>query len=298
MSNPLMWFIEIWLRRYRRRAAGDAPEAAAGQAKPAVVITGASEGIGLALANRFAAAEYTVVMVARTAGRLEAAAREVCRHHGEGRGIALPLDVTAPDAVQRIDSWLNERGLFADVLVNNAGMGLSGGFAGHDTVAITELIDLNVRAVSVLCRHYLPGMLKRGRGGIINVASLAGFAPGPYQGMYYASKAFVISLTRSIGWETRGQGVRVCVVVPGPVNTRFHEKMGAELSTYRQVMPGASAEAVARSAFRGFRLGLGVVYPGVATPVLALAMRLLPGIFLFPVIGLLLRPRSEKDAWR
>ncbi|MGE3712479.1 MAG: SDR family NAD(P)-dependent oxidoreductase [Hyphomicrobiaceae bacterium] len=300
MPNPFVFVADLWLRRYRRPE--PRAEAEAGRGLAAVVITGASEGIGLALAHRFAASGATVVMIARHADRLEAAARKVREQHGGGPGkgnaIALALDVTREDAAQRIDQALAERGLFADVVVNNAGIGLSGAFVTHDVAAMHRLIDLNITALSVLTRHYLPGMLARGRGGIINIASLAGFAPGPYQAIYYASKAFVISLTRAVAHEVRGQGVRVCVVVPGPVDTRFHERMGAQQSIYRQFMPGASAESVARSAYRGFRLGLGVVYPGIVTPVVALMMRLLPGAILFPVIAWLLRPGSDTDAGR
>jgi short-subunit dehydrogenase len=139
-------------------------------------------------------------------------------------------------------------------------------------------------------------MRHRGSGGVINVASLAGYAPGPYQAAYYAAKAYVIALTRAVAYEVRGQGVRVCVVTPGPVETQFHARMGAEASIYRTWVPSASPAAIARSTYRGYWLGCHVIQPGLFTPVLALAMRLLPGIVLAPLIGTLLRPRGPEDA--
>ena len=103
------------------------------------------------------------------------------------------------------------------------------------------LVDLNVRALTRLTRHFLPGMRQRGRGGILNVASLGGYAPGPNQAAYYASKAYVLSLTEAIAAETAGEGVRVCALAPGPVDTAFHARMGAENAFYRYLVPPASA---------------------------------------------------------
>ena len=150
----------------------------------------------------------------------------------------LPLDVTLPDAVAKIEAALASHGAYADVLVNNAGIGLSGPFHAHAAADVLRLVDLNVRALTHLTHHFLPGMRVRGRGGILNLASIGGYAPGPNQAAYYASKAYVLSLTEAIAAETAGEGVRVCALAPGPVNTRFHETAWArENAFYRSFVP-------------------------------------------------------------
>ncbi|MGE3067029.1 MAG: SDR family NAD(P)-dependent oxidoreductase [Hyphomicrobiaceae bacterium] len=293
MSNPLAAIQRVWLRRYWSPDANARNEASRG--RPAVVVTGGSEGIGLAIADRFAAAGHSIVLVARNEEKLEQAAREIRARHGvEVQSIV--LDLGERDAARRLVEAMTARALYADVLVNNAAVGLAGEFTSHTEAEIARLIDLDVRAISLLTRAVLPAMCLRGSGGIINIASLAGYAPGPYQAAYYAGKAYVIALTRAIAYEVRGQGVRVCVVTPGPVETRFHARMGAETSIYRTWVPAASPAAIARSTYRGYLLGCRVIQPGLLTPVLALAMRLLPGIVLSPLIGTLLRPRGTEDA--
>ncbi len=179
----------------------------------------------------------------------------------------LPLDVTTPDAVAKIEAALAAHGAYADVLVNNAGMGLAGPFHAHPPDDVLRLIDLNVRALSHLTRHFLPGMRVRGRGGILNVASLGGYAPGPNQAVYYASKAYVLSLTEAIAAETAGEGVRVCALAPGPVNTMFHARMGAENAFYR-LLRAAGLGAVRRPGrLSRLRAGAARDHSGAGKPV-------------------------------
>lgn len=294
MINPIAAVIDLWSRRYWSPPAGGAQ---ASSGRPVVVITGASEGIGLAIAHRFAAAGHELLLIARRPEPLEAASRDIERLHGVAAH-TLSLDVSVHDATARIDAALARGGCFADIVVNNAGLGLCAEYIEHAAADITALINVNVGAVSRLTRHFLPAMRERGRGGIINIASLGGYAPGPYQAVYYASKAYVIALTRAGAHEIRGQGVRVCVVTPGPVETRFHERMCSDQSFYRSLVPAASPAAVARATYRGYRLGMRVIQPGLFTPFLALAMRLVPGILLLPLIGALLRPRGAMNARR
>jgi short-subunit dehydrogenase len=136
-------------------------------------------------------------------------------------------------------------------------------------------------------------MMSRGRGGILNIASLGGYAPGPHQAAYYASKAYVLSLTEALAAEASGLGVRICVVAPGPVETGFHADMGAEHALYRQLLPSMTPEQVAASAYRGFRFGRRVVIPGVFNRLLFTSLKVLPHPISVPLVGLLLKNRSS-----
>jgi uncharacterized protein len=266
-----------WLRAgfggWRRRWWGPEPAALAAYAglRPMVVVTGGSEGIGYALARRFAAAGHEVMLVARRAEPLERAAAAIGAEL-KVTAVAVPADVTAPDTLATIDRALARHRAYADVLVNSAGIGLAGPFHAQAADDVMRLIDLNVRALTALTRHYLPGMRQRGRGGILNLASLGGYTPGPYQAAYYASKAYVISFTEAIGAETIGDGVRVCDAF------------------YRNLLP-MSAASVARAGYLGYMLGLRVVVPGLVSPLLALILRIMPHAVTVPMVRWLLKPR-------
>jgi len=280
-----------WRRRWWRPDAR-ALAAFAGL-RPMVVVTGGSEGIGYALARRFAAAGHDVMLVARRADALERAVAGI-RSAFRVEAVPVAADLTTPAAIATIDAALAAHRAYADVLVNSAGIGLAGPFHAHATEDVVALVDLNVRALTRLTSHYLPGMRLRGRGGILNVASLGGYTPGPYQAAYYASKAYVISLTEAIAAETAGEGVSVCALAPGPVDTAFHARMGSESAFYRTFIVPASARSVARAGYWGFVLGLRVVVPGVISPFAALAMRIMPHRILVPIVGWLLKPREER----
>ncbi|MGD9804467.1 MAG: SDR family NAD(P)-dependent oxidoreductase [Hyphomicrobiaceae bacterium] len=262
--------------------------------EPVTIVTGGSTGIGFAMARRSVAAGENVVLIARDAERLEAAASELrAQARTERRVLSVPIDVTADGAAERLEAHLVEAGLHPAVLVNNAGMGLAGAFADNDLHDLERLLALNVAAVTRLTRHFLPGMIARGSGVIINVSSLGGFTPGPYQAAYYASKAYVNALTEAIGWETFGTGVSVILVAPGPVDTRFHHAMRAERALYRLLLPAMSPQAVARWVWWGRRLGLRVVVPGLVYRLASLAVRIVPHPISLPLVSVLLRPRRR-----
>jgi len=259
------------------------------------VITGASEGIGYALACRFAAAGGDLMLVARRPQLLEQAAEHI-RSQYKVEVVAVPADVTQPDAIAAIEAALAAHRAYADVLVNNAGMGLAGAFVSHPAESVLRLIDLNVRALTGLMHHFLPGMRVRGRGGVLNLASLGGFAPGPYQAVYYASRAYVLSLSEAVAAETAGEGVRISALAPGPVDTDFHRKMGSERGIYRYLVVPTSADDVADAGYRGFIFGWRVIVPGLFNPGLALAMRVMPHRILTPIIGWLVKPRGAQGS--
>jgi short-subunit dehydrogenase len=265
--------------------------------KPMVVVTGGSEGIGYALARRFAAAGSDLILVARRRELLEAAAKSIRTELGV-EAVAVPADVTRSDAIPAIEAALAAHRAYADVLVNSAGMGLAGPFHDQAPDAIAQLLELNVRALTTLTRHFLAGMRVRGRGGILNLSSLGAYTPGPNQAVYYASKAYVLSFSEAIASETAGEGVRITAVAPGPVNTRFHARMGAEHALYRYLVAPSAPHGVARAGYYGFALGLRVVVPGLINPFLALAMRILPHRIVIPIVGVLLKQRgsSASDA--
>jgi len=279
--------LQAWRRRWWRPD----PAALAVYAglRPMVVVTGGSEGIGYALARRFAGAGNAVMLVARRSGPLEQAAARIAADF-KVAAVAVPADVTAPDAIATIDRALAEHGAYADVLVNSAGIGLAGPFHAQAQEDVLRLLNLNVRALTALTHHYLPGMRARGRGGILNLASLGGFTPGPYQAAYYASKAYVLSLTEAIASETAGEGVRICALAPGPVPTAWHDRAGAGDAVYRYLVP-SSARSVARAGYLGYALGLRLVVPGLVSPFLALALRVMPHRITVPIVRWLLKPR-------
>lgn len=273
--------------------AQSAARASHGGLRPMTVITGASEGIGRALAFRFAKQGHDLLLVARDAELLEAAATEVRAKYGDHVEM-LALDVTREDAPATIEHHLARLGFYADVLVNNAGVGASGLYAEEDPAAIEAVVALNVAALARLMRHFLPAMRTRRRGSILNLASLGGMVPGPYQAVYYASKAFVLSLSEAVAAEVAADGVRVCAVAPGPVTTRFHAKMDAETAFYRRFMLPLRPQTVAWWAYRGLSLGGRVVVPGILNTLLAVFLRILPHRLVIPIVGLLLKTRSPE----
>jgi uncharacterized protein len=255
-----------------------------------VLITGASEGIGSSLAREFAAAGHDLALVARSADKLEESAEALRAEHGV-QVDCFAIDLAIHGHCDRLAEDLEARGLRVDVLVNNAAIGLSGPFVEHASADVLRLADLNMRALSELMHRYLPQMLARGDGGVLNVASLGGALPGPYQAAYYASKAYVISLSEAVAHEIGGRGTRLSVVVPGPVATRFHQSMGAESALYTKVLGCMDPDVVARAAYQGYRCRKVMITPGILTTFNYFAVRILPHTLTTPLMGVLLKKR-------
>ncbi|MEZ5852690.1 MAG: SDR family oxidoreductase [Hyphomicrobiaceae bacterium] len=261
--------------------------------RPIAIVTGGSEGIGRAIAERLAKPGRTILLVARDGARLEAVASEIAAASG-GTIETLALDITQPDALAVLDAKLAAMDGHPDLLVNSAGVGSSGAFHEAPPDELGALLALNVVAVTRLMRHVLAGMVARGAGGVLNIASLGGYIPGPYQAAYYASKSYVISLSEAAAAEVAGTGVRVTVVAPGPVETRFHSKMHAESAIYRRLLLQSKPSTVAAWALLAHRLGLRAVAPGVVNSLMLVFMRILPHRLVVPLVGWLLEPRERR----
>jgi len=239
------------------------------------LITGASGGIGLELARLFAAGGYDLVLVARSAGKLEELAGELRKYGGAVRVLA--KDLARPESPEEVFRELEAAGIAVDVLVNNAGFATYGPFVELDLGRELEELQLNVVTLTHLTKKLLPGMLARRRGGVLNVASTAGFQPGPLMAVYYASKAYVISFSEALAEELSGTGVAVSVLCPGPTATGFQRRAGMEASKlFSGVMQVADAAAVARAGYEGFRAGKRIVIPGLLNKVGVQSIRVSP----------------------
>ncbi len=253
-------------------------------ARETVLITGASSGIGLELARLFAADGYQLVLVARRNDALAALADELRRAHDITVRV-LARDLERTSAPHDIAEMLSADGVQVDVLVNNAGFGARGGFTQLDLERQTDMIQLNITALTVLTRLFLPGMLARNRGGVLNVASTAAFQPGPFMAVYYATKAYVQSFTEALAEEVAGTKLKVSCLSPGPTATEFAARAGTEGSKLLRRTSSMSAVAVARAGYRGWRRGKVLVVPGFANKAGTLAVRLLPRRVIRRVVG-------------
>jgi len=247
------------------------------------LITGASGGIGEELAHLLAAARIDVVLLARSADKLAALAVDLVRAHGVQAHV-IAQDLALPSAPGAIVQDLATRGLSVDILINNAGFGTYGLFAGTPADEETRLIQVNITALTMLTKLLLPPMLQRRHGRIMNVASTAAFQPGPLMAVYYASKAYVLSFSEALSNETRGTGVTVTCLCPGPTRTGFQERAQMQESRLTQMQePGlfstlavTSAADVARAGFDGMMAGQAIVVPGVVNRIGVQAIRVTP----------------------
>lgn len=239
------------------------------------LVTGASMGIGLELARCFAADGYDLILNARSADLLEKLAAEFAAKYKVQVATAA-ADLGASGAGSALARTLEERGLKVDVLVNNAGYGLAGAYAGSDFKAEMGMIDLNIRALAELTHIYWPRMLANRRGGVLNVASTAAFQPGPLMAIYYASKAFVLSFSEALWKEAEGTGVHVSCLCPGPTESHFRERAGTGKTKLTNLGTPMTAASVARQGYRGFARNRRVVITGMRNRFLARMTPFLP----------------------
>ena len=239
-----------------------------------VLITGASSGIGLELAKCFAADGCRLVLLARDIGALESLAGEL-RRTNQIEALVMTADLSRPETPGHVFKELEGRGIVVDVLVNNAGFGAQGIFAGLPLQRQLEMVQVNVAALTNLTGLFLPGMIERRRGGVINVGSVAGFLAGPGMAVYYATKAFVLSFTEALAEELAGSGLTVTALCPGPTETNFG-KVARGGKVRRLKITKMTAQAVAHHGYEAFRHGKIVAIPGLRNRVLIFWIRITP----------------------
>lgn len=251
------------------------------------LITGASSGIGESLARQLAAHGAHLILVARTEDRLHALAAELGARYRVQVHV-LPADLNRPGAAAELHAAVQARGLNVDILVNNAGLGGYGEFSTQPSDEIDRMIAVNISALTGLTRAFLPDILARGRGRVLNVASTAAFQPGPLMAVYYATKAYVLSFSEAVAEEVAGSGVSVTALCPGPVQTGFQavSRLGeSDLLSGPARLVILSADEVARQGVRGLLVGQRVVVAGRLNRVQTLLPRLLPRAVVTRLIG-------------
>jgi len=257
--------------------------------KPVTLITGASAGIGTELARVFAAHGHELVLVARREDRLKALADEIAAS-GQPRPTVVALDLGRRDATAALAAELSARGLEPEIVVNNAGFGLSGAAAALDRDGQLAMIDLNVRALTELSLAFVDA-LARHRGGILNVASIAAFLPGPGMAVYYASKAFVLSFTEALHQESAGRGIRVTALCPGPVQTEFQARSGMQLPCIAKIFE-LPPRRVAEIGYSALMRGQRVAIAGTGNRIMVALLRFIPNTLLLRAVDTRMRGAS------
>lgn len=264
----------------------------------AALVTGASAGIGSEIARLLAARGYALVLVARRKDRLTALADELSDKHGV-RVETIAADLGKPTPRGKIPGRIEELGLQIEILINNAGFATGGEpFHAADPERELEQVRVDVEAVVALTSAFLPAMVARGRGAVLNVASTAGMQPMPYSAGYAAAKAYVLSFSEAIHQEVRGNGVTVTALAPGPVETEFWQIAGWETSggkSFERAVPGTliSPAQAARAGVEGLERGERVVVPGLPIRAAMLASRYIPHMLKLPAMERFMRPGGE-----
>jgi uncharacterized protein len=239
------------------------------------LVTGASKGLGVAFAEQLAVQGWNLALAARSKPELEALAARLQAAHSI-RCAVLPADLSKASAPADLEGQLKAQGLAVELLINNAGFGLLGRFADADLGRLMEMIHLNVGALTELTRRLLPPMIAQKRGFVLNVASTAGFVPGPFMAVYYASKAYVLSLSEALHAELAGTGVVVSCLCPGATRTQFAETAGSSQSKLFKGANVMEAGPVVRAGLEGLFAGRALVIPGLTNKLMIQSLRLAP----------------------
>lgn len=260
------------------------------------LITGASRGIGKALAESFAKNGYSLILTARGMNELTVLQAELkSKYQCEAKiySVDLASPTGADDLVQACGDDLSK----IDVLVNNAGFGAAKKFNDMSADEMNGMIEVNIGAVTRLTYSIIPHMLARKSGRILNLASTAAYAPGPYMAMYYASKAYVLSLSQALHEEFAKDGISISTLCPGPTMTGFSVRAGTDKSllTSKMIMPQMTAEAVADAAYRGLMNGKRVIIPGIMNKISVILMWLAPTFLALKVIPYLNKPKASNE---
>jgi len=259
-------------------------------AKDRVLITGASGGIGYELAKLFARDGHDLVLVARDGAKLQQVARELKGAH-RIHCIVFEGDLSVPGSPDALFQEIQKASADVGILVNNAGFGSLGPFHKLPLDDQLQMIQLNVTSLAHLTHLFLPQMIARRRGRIVNIASIAAYQPGPFMAVYYATKAFVVSFSEAIANELHGTGVRVTAICPGPTTTNFGKRAGAEGSSLFRKEMTMDAATVARVGYEGMKKNKTVVVIGWKNKVLAAAGRVAPRSLTANVARTLNEPR-------
>lgn len=243
--------------------------------KKTALITGASSGLGLSLAKLFAKDGCDLVITARNEEKLAKIKNEIESTYGTEVSV-FSADLSTADAAEKIYNFTSEKGIFVDILVNNAGFGDFGEFFDCDMQKQTDMINVNITSLTKLCRLYVEPMVKNGKGKILNMASIAAFQAGPLMSVYYATKAYVLSLSEALSAELKGTGVTVTAVCPGPTKTGFESAADLGNSGLFKNLKNATADEVALYGYKSLNKGKVIAIHGVGNRLTVFASKLAP----------------------
>jgi len=255
------------------------------------LVTGASSGIGYEISKLLAEQGHDLVLVARRQDRLQQLADYLERDY-KVQVKVIAADLTRLDQIDQLYATLEQENIPVDILINNAGLGNWGPFTATEFDSDQEQIQLNVMALTYLCKLFARDMVKRGLGKILNIGSIAGFTPGPYMAVYYATKAYVISFSEALRAELKGSGVSVTVSCPGITESEFHQQAGTTTSLFVKLLPAMNSAQVARASLAAMHKRKVMVVPGTMNLITSWLPRFTPRVVLMFALKRIMKPGS------
>ena len=249
----------------------------------AVLITGATSGIGYELAKIFAENKFNLFLVSRNEIKLNLIKSDFERNSGI-KVTVLAKDLSLPQSPKEVYQFANDNNIDIEILVNNSGFGHWGNFFETDIEKENRMLNLNINALTLMTKYFLPNMVKTKKGKIMNVASVAGFFPGPFMSVYYATKSYVISFSEAIREELKGSGITVTTLCPGPTVTGFEKNAELQDSNLFALLKPASADKVARYGYRALMAGKGIVVYGVLNKCMVFMRRFVPNFLILKIL--------------